>query len=252
MWGDKKPLLGTPPPPAPIPWPTRLRGTFRRPVGSRGRPRLSAWCSRLSAGTKPAIVAGTVVEDLIMILLRRSLMRHARVPDTSLLAAVQRALQQAIELEHSTIPPICVPLLTGPRPERRSGRNHPIGRHRRDAAPHAGRQCTQCPGRIAHPRRRALHPDLPGAVAGIGRGGLVVPLAPCSPYLISGVFMSIEQPRHELDFPGGEAELLARTRSRSERSTKRSRPRSAAWTPVTSPAVPRGKSDRHECATPFG
>jgi hypothetical protein len=112
------------------------------------------------------------------------------------------ALQQAIELEHSTIPPYLYALYS-----LIPGRNDAVAEIIQSIVTEEMLHLT-----LAANVLNALGgspvldtpdfiPDYPGPLPGSVEGGLVVPLAPCSLYLVSGVFMKIEQPERRLEFP---------------------------------------------------
>jgi Ferritin-like len=146
-----------------------------------------------------------------VILLQRSQADALEVGGDCLLDAVRKALQRAIRLEHSTIPPYLYALYSLV-----PGRNEKVADIIQSVVVEEMLHLTLAANILnalgGSPVLDTANfiPTYPGTLPGSVDGGLVVPLAPCSPYLISGVFMSIEQPRHELDYPGGEAELIER------------------------------------------
>jgi rubrerythrin len=116
--------------------------------------------------------------------------------------AVLAALQQAVELEHSTIPTYLYALYSLV-----PGRNDAVAERIESVVVEEMLHLT-----LAANVLNALGggpvldkadfiPTYPGPLPGSVRDGLMVPLAPCSIDLISRVFMEIEQPEHPLAFP---------------------------------------------------
>jgi len=115
---------------------------------------------------------------------------------------LRRALQSAIELEHSTIPPYMYALYSV-----QPGKNREVVQLIRsivlEEMLHMALDCNILNAidglpRIDDPKFIPVYPGpLPGAV----ESGLIVPLAPLSKQLIRDVFMVIEEPEAPLNFP---------------------------------------------------
>ena len=140
-----------------------------------------------------------------MLFLKKSL--TADLTDTDNLRS---ALQVAIELEHSTIPPYLYALYS-----LKPGQNEAIGQLIRsivwEEMSHMSLACNMLNAIGGAPDidKPDFIPDYPGPLPGTVESGLIVPLAPFSPQLVHDVFMVIEQPETPLDFPVGPNMLLA-------------------------------------------
>lgn len=123
---------------------------------------------------------------------------------------LRAALQVAIELEHSTIPPYLYALYS-----LKPGQNEAIGQLIRsivwEEMSHMSLACNMLNAIGGAPDidKPDFIPDYPGPLPGTVESGLIVPLAPFSPQLVHDVFMVIEQPEAPLDFPVGPNMLLA-------------------------------------------
>ncbi|PRY30384.1 ferritin-like protein [Spirosoma oryzae] len=139
-----------------------------------------------------------------MLLLKQSL-----ATDLSDIANLRTALQEAIELEHSTIPPYLYALYS-----LKPGQNETIRALIRsivwEEMAHMSLACNMLNAIGGSPQidKPDFIPAYPGPLPGTVESGLIVPLSPFSPQLVNAVFMTIEQPEHPLDFPVGPA-LLA-------------------------------------------
>jgi hypothetical protein len=118
------------------------------------------------------------------------------------LAGLKHALQQAIELEHSTIPPYLYALYS-----LEPGHNVEIGALIRSIVLqemlHMALDCNVMNAvggspNIDHPR---FIPKYPGPLPGSVESGLIVPLSPFTKQLVHDVFMVIEEPETPLHFP---------------------------------------------------
>jgi hypothetical protein len=134
-----------------------------------------------------------------MILLRKELAAGLGGPDHD---AVLAALQSAMELEHSTIPPYLYALYS-----LAPGTNKAVAEIIESVVIEEMLHIT-----LASNVLNALggspvldHPDVipryPGPLPGSVESGLVVGLAPCSVRLVGDVFMKIEEPEDPLHFP---------------------------------------------------
>lgn len=139
-----------------------------------------------------------------MILLRRELAAGLGGPDRD---AVLAALQSAIELEHSTIPPYLYALYS-----LTPGTNKAIAEIIESVVIEemlhltlAANVLNALGGSPALDRPEVI-PRYPGPLPGSVESGLVVGLVPCSLELVGEVFMRIEEPEDPLRFPGGRAE----------------------------------------------
>jgi len=116
--------------------------------------------------------------------------------------AVVAALQQAIELEHSTIPPYLYALYS-----LMPGKNDAVADLIESVVVEEMLHLTLAANVLnalgGNPvlDSPVFIPTYPGPLPGAVEGGLVVPLAACSLDLVSSVFMVIEQPEDPLDFP---------------------------------------------------
>jgi len=117
-------------------------------------------------------------------------------------AGLKKALQTAIELEHSTIPPYLYALYSI-----KQGQNGEIaGLIRsvvREEMLHMSLDCNILNAiggspKIDHPK---FIPTYPGPLPGCVEAGLIVPLAPFSKQLIHDVFMVIEEPEDVQHYP---------------------------------------------------
>jgi rubrerythrin len=112
------------------------------------------------------------------------------------------ALQQAIELEHSTIPPYLYALYS-----LIPGANDEVSERIESVVIEEMLHLTLAANVLnalgGEPvlNKKDFIPSYPGPLPGSVAGGLVVPLERCSVELIENVFMKIEEPEHPLDIP---------------------------------------------------
>lgn len=134
-----------------------------------------------------------------MIRLRSSLVESITDGDKG---SVLAALQEALELEHSTIPPYLYALYSIV-----PGRNDTIADIITsvvvDEMLHMALVANVVNALGGSPQldKPDFIPAYPGPLPGGVEGGLTVRLEPCSIELVSEVFMGIEEPEDELDFP---------------------------------------------------
>lgn len=132
-----------------------------------------------------------------MIRLQASVIRGIRAADTP--EELQRYLQNAVELEHSTIPPYLTALLS-----LRPGRNRRIGELiRRIVIQEMLHMCIAGNILIAIGGKPAINtpdfvPDYPGPLPMQIGNGLIVGIEAFSMPLVRNVFMAIEQPEDEV------------------------------------------------------
>ncbi|HEX8219861.1 MAG TPA: ferritin-like protein [Chloroflexia bacterium] len=119
---------------------------------------------------------------------------------------IRNALQQAIMLEHSTIPPYLYSLYSI-----RGGLNTSIQRIIASVVMeemlHMALACNilNAIGGAPNIDQPGFIPSYPGPLPGAVESSLIVSLAPFSLYHLKQVFMEIEEPENLLDFPGGTA-----------------------------------------------
>lgn len=118
------------------------------------------------------------------------------------LHALRRRLQNAIELEHSTIPPYMYALYSL-KPGSNLDIARVIGSILRQEMLHMALACNILNAIGGAPRIDSpdFIPHYPCPLPGAIDNGLIVPLAPFSKQLVHDVFMSIEEPEHVPDYP---------------------------------------------------
>ncbi|MHA4739158.1 ferritin-like domain-containing protein [Dyadobacter sp. MSC1_007] len=140
-----------------------------------------------------------------MLLLKKSL-----VNDLTDVGNLRKALQIAIELEHSTIPPYLYALYS-----LKPGQNEEIRQLIRsivwEEMSHMSLACNMLNAIGGSPEidKPDFIPNYPGPLPGTVESGLIVPLAPFSPQLIHDVFMVIEQPEKPNNYPVNPKMMLA-------------------------------------------
>lgn len=132
-----------------------------------------------------------------MLLLRPELVKEIETE-----AGLRRAVQGAIRLEHSTIPPYLYALYSLEPGENTAAAELIVSVVKEEMA-HFALACNVLNAIggepvIDHPR---FLPRYPGPLPKAVEGGLVVPLARCSLALVRDVFMVIEQPEHPTEYP---------------------------------------------------
>lgn len=116
-------------------------------------------------------------------------------------SGLQEAVQAAIVLEHSTIPPYLYALYSL-EPGENTAAAKLIGSVVKEEMAHFALACNilnAIGGKPAIDRPEFL-PRYPGTLPEAVEGGLVVPLARCSLDLVKNVFMAIEQPEHPAEY----------------------------------------------------
>ena len=262
---DGKPLLGTsptPPPPGrdrlaiapeavPGPAPAAKAAGGRGGGGPAQGGKAAALARRRGANRSSVLPTDADLADADadadaddwrdhVIYLRQSL---AEALDAGGKDEVCTALQEAIELEHSTIPPYLYALYS-----LIPGKNDAVAEIIQSIVVEEMLHLT-----LAANILNALGgspvldtpdfiPDYPGPLPGSVEGGLVVPLAPCSLYLVSGVFMKIEQPERPWSSPSSGRSPSSSNPSPSASSTGRSEIRSWPWATELSCPGPETRS----------
>ena len=115
---------------------------------------------------------------------------------------LRKALQTAIELEHSTIPPYLYALYSL-KPETNGEIAHLLLSIIRQEMLHMSLDCNILNAIDGSPDIDKPHfiPKYPGPLPGAVESGLIVPLAPFSKQLVHDVFMVIEEPEDPQHFP---------------------------------------------------
>jgi len=115
---------------------------------------------------------------------------------------LRKALQTAIELEHSTIPPYLYALYSL-KPGTNGEIAHLLLSIIRQEMLHMALDCNILNAIDGSPDidKPRFIPKYPGPLPGAVESGLIVPLAPFSKQLVHDVFMVIEEPEDPLHFP---------------------------------------------------
>ncbi|MGN6557327.1 MAG: ferritin-like domain-containing protein [Solirubrobacterales bacterium] len=139
-----------------------------------------------------------------MVLMKRELIAGLNTP-----SGLETALQQAVMLEHSTIPPYLYALYSL-APGRNSEIAELISSVVAEEMAHMALACNILNAIGGSPSidDPAFVPHYPGPLPGTVEKQLTVPLAPFSPELLTKVFMVIEQPEEPHEYPDAKA-LLA-------------------------------------------
>jgi len=128
-------------------------------------------------------------------------LQRQTLADVETLPGLQQALQNAIQLEHATLPTYLYAFwsLDGDKNPEISGLIHPIVRQEMSHFGLAGNILNAIGG---HPliNDPSFVPSYPGPLPGGVESGLIVPLAPFSIDLVGNVFMVIEEPEDPLAF----------------------------------------------------
>lgn len=143
-----------------------------------------------------------------MILLKASLVQNL---ETGSKAAVLKALQQAIQLEHSTIPPYLYAMYSlGTQPQNAAVADI-IGSIVSEEMLHMTLACNvlNAVGGTPVIDSPAFTPTYPGPLPGGVDTGLIVDLAPFSLEIVKNVFMEIEEPQDPNDYPDPHVMLAA-------------------------------------------
>ncbi|BCU77004.1 ferritin-like protein [Luteolibacter sp. LG18] len=135
-----------------------------------------------------------------MILLKANLVRNLA---TGSKQAVQTALQQAVQLEHATIPPYLYTMYSLGQSEENAVVADIIGSIVAEEMLHMTLACNVLNAIGGHPviDTPVFTPDYPGPLPGGVESGLIVNLSPFTLDVVKNVFMEIEEPQHPNDYP---------------------------------------------------
>lgn len=135
-----------------------------------------------------------------MILLKANLLQNLELGGKP---AVLHALQQAIELEHSTIPPYLYAMYSLGQNLDNAAVADIVGSIVAEEMLHMTLACNVLNAIGGHPVIDTPHfvPDYPGPLPGGVESSLIVSLAPFSIDVVKNVFMEIEEPQNPNDYP---------------------------------------------------
>lgn len=135
-----------------------------------------------------------------MILLKANLVRNLA---TGSKQAVQTALQQAVQLEHSTIPPYLYTMYSLGQSEENAVVAGIISSIVSEEMLHMTLACNVLNAIGGHPviDTPVFTPNYPGPLPGGVESGLIVNLSPFTLDVVKNVFMEIEEPQHPNDYP---------------------------------------------------
>lgn len=150
--------------------------------------------------TSPLSLSNTQHTHFTMILLKSSALQNLM---TGGLLELQEALQTAIELEHSTIPPYLYAMHSLGTDPANATVSDIIGSVVGEEMLHMTLACNVLNAIGGHPviDSPAFIPNYPTALPGGVENGLIVELAPFSIELLKTVFMEIEDPQDPINFP---------------------------------------------------